>query len=143
MISRVGKKKRGHMPGPPSQWTGTTVWLGKHPPSRDTRDAAELAAEDDRRWFDANPLRRERLREEIPGEFGKQLASDFPQLKGPNWRVVVVVVQVQRGSRMRIPFQALDAGHPSRPLDDDQMSYAEEQWQLNRGLLLEAAGLQR
>lgn len=111
-----------------SGWDGLMVHTGATSPSRSTIAASEIAAEDDRLWFDAHPREHIRVREAFAGEIDQRLRDDGFWPLPANHRVAVVVLQSAPGTRTRLQFCAFDTGNPDQPLELTHLAEARRLW---------------
>ena len=124
-MGRTKKRKTDRQ----APWEGRALY-GVDPsgqgPSKRMREAGHKAAEDDRRWFDRNPAAEVRVRQALPGEHDESFS---PEELGPDDRIAVVVVQVARGRRTRLPFRVVALQQGARRLTPDQLDEIRQEWE--------------
>lgn len=92
---KVGSGRPGRKPAPWDEWLA--------PLARNPASAPSAFQEDDRRWFEANPGRRHRVRPFDPAE----APPGHPVPPRPaGWRNFTIVRQVKPGHRIRVVFAA-------------------------------------
>jgi hypothetical protein len=125
----MGRTKKRKPSRPTAPWEGRGIY-GVSPdgegPSRRIREAGYKAAEDDRRWFDRNPAAEVRVRQALPLEHDEAFTS--AEL-GPDDRIAVVVVQVVRGRRTRLPFRVVRLQEGQRRLTPAQLDAVRTEWE--------------